>query len=91
MRKKLGSVVFLVTGLSALIFSDIGGNLISQASANSTAEAQKKAAKTQEVEASRITSKRYPAPRMVCCLCRRMRFSANFPRPCRVVSRTLPT
>ena len=42
MRKKLGAVVFLVTGLSALIFSDMGGNLISQASADSTAEAQKK-------------------------------------------------
>ena len=54
MRKKLGTVVFLVMGLSALIFSDMGGNLISQASAESTAKAQKKAAKSQEVEARTI-------------------------------------
>ena len=52
MRKKLGPAVFLVTGLSALIFSDMGGNLISQASAKSTAETQKKAAKSQVVDAS---------------------------------------
>jgi cytochrome c peroxidase len=53
MRKKLGATVFLITGLGALIFSDMGGNLISQASAKSTAEAQKKAAKSQVVDASR--------------------------------------
>jgi len=53
MQKKLGTAVFLVTGLSALIFSDIGGNLVSQASASSTAKAQKKAAKSQVVETSR--------------------------------------
>ena len=53
MRKKPGAVVFLVTGLIALIFSDMGGNLISQAFAESTAKAQKKAAKSQVVDASR--------------------------------------
>ncbi len=52
MRKKLNAAVFLVTGLSVLILSDLGGNLISQASAKSKAEAQKKAAKSQVVEAS---------------------------------------
>ena len=49
MRKKLGVVVFLITGLRALIFSDMGGNLVSQASAESTAKAQKKAAKSRVV------------------------------------------
>lgn len=53
MRKKLGPAVFLVMGLSALIFSDMGGELISQASAKSTAETPKKAAKSQVVDASR--------------------------------------
>ena len=41
MRKKLGTVVFLVTGLSALIVSDMGGNLISQASAESAVDASR--------------------------------------------------
>jgi cytochrome c peroxidase len=41
MRKKLGTVVFLVTGLRALIFSDMGSNLISQASAESTVDASR--------------------------------------------------
>ncbi len=53
MRNKLGVVVFFVTGLGALTFSDMGGNLISQASAKSTVEVQKKAAKSQGVDASR--------------------------------------
>lgn len=53
MKKKLGAVVFLITGLSALIFSDMGGNLISRASAESAAKAQKKTAKSQDVDASR--------------------------------------
>ncbi len=52
MRKKIVPVVFLVTGLSAVIFSDIGGGLISQASAESSAETQKKAAKSGVVDAS---------------------------------------
>ena len=52
MRKKLGAVVFLVTGLSALIFSDMGGNLISQAFAKSTVEVQNKVAKSQGVGTS---------------------------------------
>ncbi len=52
MRKKLGPAVFLITGLSALIFSVMGGNLISQASAKSTAETPKKAAKSQAVAAA---------------------------------------
>lgn len=52
MRKKLGTAVFLVTGLSTLIFNDMGGNLISQASAESTAETQKEVAKSQVVDAS---------------------------------------
>lgn len=63
MRKRLGAVVFLVTGLSALIISDVGGNPISQASANSTAVAQTNAAKTQGVEASRIIIKAVPGTR----------------------------
>ena len=53
MRKKLGTVVFLVTGLSTLIFFDMGSNLISRASAESAAKAQNKAAKSQDVDASR--------------------------------------
>jgi cytochrome c peroxidase len=53
MRRKIGAAVFLVIGLSALIFSDMGGNLISQASAQSTAKVQKKAAKSQVVDTSR--------------------------------------
>ena len=52
MRKKLGSAVFLIAGLSALIFSGIGGDLISQASAKPTAETPKKAAKSQAVDAA---------------------------------------
>ena len=60
MRKKLRAVIFLVTGLSALFVSDMGGDLISQASAKSTAEAQKKAVKSQVVEASRPTIKAIP-------------------------------
>jgi len=59
MRKKLGASVFLVTGLSTLIFSDIGGNLISQASAQSTAKVQNKAAKSQVVDTS-LTIKAVP-------------------------------
>ena len=53
MRKKLGAAVFLVTGLSALIFSDMGGNQISRAAAESTVEAQKTAATSQVVNDSR--------------------------------------
>ena len=53
MQKKIGAAVFLVMGLSALIFSDMGGNLISQASAQSIAKGQKKAAKNQVMETSR--------------------------------------
>lgn len=45
MRKKLAAAVYLATGLSVLAFYDVGGNLISQASAASTAAAQKKAVK----------------------------------------------
>src|SRR5674476_437202 len=60
MRKKLRAVIFLVTGLSALFVSDMGGDLISQASVKSTAEAQKKAAKSQVVVASRPTIKAAP-------------------------------
>ncbi|MFA7061600.1 MAG: cytochrome c peroxidase, partial [Pedobacter sp.] len=45
MRKKLGAAVVLVTGLSALFIYEMGGNLISQASADSTAVAQKNAVK----------------------------------------------
>ena len=41
MRKKLGTIVFLVTGLSVLIFSDMGGKLISPASAESTVDASR--------------------------------------------------
>lgn len=53
MRKKLGPAIFLITGLSALIFSNMGGNLISQASAKSTTETPKKTAKSQAVAAAR--------------------------------------
>ncbi|MHB8093265.1 MAG: cytochrome c peroxidase [Syntrophales bacterium] len=53
MRKKLEASVFLIAALGALILSDMGGNLISQASAKSAAGAQKKAAKSQVVDASR--------------------------------------
>jgi cytochrome c peroxidase len=60
MRKKLRAVIFLVTGLSALLVSDMGGDLITQASAKSTAEAQNKAAKSQVVAASRPTIKAIP-------------------------------
>ena len=60
MRKKLRAVIFLVTGLSALLVSDMGGDLITPASAKSTAEAQKKAVKSQVVEASRPTIKAIP-------------------------------
>lgn len=52
MRKKIGLVVFLVTGLSVLIFTVIGWNLISRASAKSTTDTQKKAAKGEVVDAS---------------------------------------
>ena len=48
MRKKLRSVVLLATGLSALVLSHMGGNLITQASADATTEAQKKAAEAQD-------------------------------------------
>lgn len=48
MQKKLRSVVLLATGLSVLISSDMAGNLLSQASADSTTEAQKKASKAQD-------------------------------------------
>lgn len=44
MRKKLGPAVFLVTGLSALMFSDMGCTLDSQPSAKSTAETAAKSA-----------------------------------------------
>src|SRR5665811_453690 len=60
MRKKLRAVIFLVTGLSALLVSDMGGDLITPASAKSTAEAPKKAVKSQVVEASRPTIKAVP-------------------------------
>lgn len=53
MKKKRGASVFLVTGLSTLIFSGMGGNLISQASAESTAGGQEKATETQAVETSK--------------------------------------
>ena len=48
MQKKLRTVALLATGLSVLISSDMAGNLISQASADSTTEAQKKATKAQD-------------------------------------------
>src|SRR5665648_61385 len=60
MGKKLRAVIFLVTGLSALLVSDMGGDLITPASAKSTAEAPKKAVKSQVVEASRPTMKAIP-------------------------------
>jgi len=53
MRKKIGIAVVLVTGLSVLIVSDMGGNLISQASAQSTAEVQNKAATSPVVDPTR--------------------------------------
>ena len=52
MLKKIGAAVFLVTGLSVLIFSNMGGNLISQASAQSTTKVQNKVAKSQVVDSS---------------------------------------
>lgn len=56
MKKKLGFgvgiIIFLVTGLSMLIFSDTGGNDIPQVSTQFIAEMQKKAAKNQRVNAS---------------------------------------
>ena len=53
MQKKLRAVVVLATGLSALVSSDLGGNLISPASAESTTAAHKNATKVQEAEPSR--------------------------------------
>lgn len=52
MQKKLRAVVLLATGLSALVAADLGGNLISQASAKSTPEAPEKVVKAQGREAS---------------------------------------
>lgn len=52
MQKKLRAVVLLATGLSALVVADLGGNLISQASAKSTPEAPEKVVKAQGREAS---------------------------------------
>ncbi|MDY0219942.1 MAG: cytochrome c peroxidase [Desulfobacterium sp.] len=52
MQKKLRQALFVVTVLSALIFSDMGGNLISQASAKSTAETQKKAGISEGMDVS---------------------------------------
>ncbi len=53
MRKKPGAVIFWVMGLSALIFSNMGGNLILQASAEFTAATQKEAVGSGVVDASR--------------------------------------
>ena len=53
MQKKIGTIVFLVTGLSALFLSNMGGILTSQAADKSIVEVQKNAAKSQVAEISR--------------------------------------
>jgi len=56
MRKKLRAVVCLATGLGVLSVSGMGGDLITQASAKSTAEAQDKAVKRQMPSPHTITA-----------------------------------
>jgi len=53
MQKKLRAVFFLATGLSALVSSDLGGSLTSQASAKSTTESPQKMVGTQAAVAPR--------------------------------------
>ena len=55
MQKKLRAVVVLATGLSVLVSSDLGGNLISQAPAETTTAARANAARTQEAEPSHVS------------------------------------
>ncbi len=53
MQKKLRAVVLLATGLSALVSSDLGGSLMSQAAAKSTTEPPQKAAGSHETTTPR--------------------------------------
>ena len=89
MQKKLSAAVFLVTALSVLIFSGMGGHLVSQASAKSTAEAQKKVTKSQVADASR-TIKALPGTPDGVLLMQAQALFGKLPRTCRGVNRTLP-